>query len=234
MEIEKSSWDSDFFNLNVGKICLSNVNESILKELHFKCFNDNFDLVYLFEKVAKIDLKTTKIDLKINTKVRFKKKISKVHSDLEDIVSLVDVDKTVLNQLYDLALESGVKSRFKVDRNFGELNFVLLYKKWVDNSINYSIADEVFVYKENSNIIGFITVKYTSKEAVIGLLAVNKLYRGRKIGTKLIEKVEEQALKIGCLNISVDTQLENKLACNFYQKNKFQLIEMTNIYHIWK
>jgi ribosomal protein S18 acetylase RimI-like enzyme len=38
---------------------------------------------------------------------------------------------------------------------------------------------------------------------------------------------------MGKLEVQVVTQKANILACNFYKKNGFNLIETINVYHLW-
>ncbi len=71
------------------------------------------------------------------------------------------------------------------------------------------------------------------KTGSISLIGVDQGYRGEQIGTKLIEKATSYFSKLGKKEVQVVTQKANVLACNFYTKNGFQMIDTVNVYHLW-
>ena len=81
--------------------------------------------------------------------------------------------------LRELAIASGEWSRFKVDSNIPEKVFHGIFGAWLDNSVNRSIADEVFVATLSATCqdVGFITVKRQGDTVTIGLLAVDSSFR---------------------------------------------------------
>jgi hypothetical protein len=50
--IEKLDWDSDFFNMKIGKVFLDDVTESGLTRVYEQKIKDRFQVVYLFCKKA--------------------------------------------------------------------------------------------------------------------------------------------------------------------------------------
>jgi dTDP-4-amino-4,6-dideoxy-D-galactose acyltransferase len=149
------------------------------------------------------------------------------------------IDKNIVSyqgglndQLLRLAMDAGSFSRFKLDKNLSGY-FKKMYKTWLEKSISRSIADEVFVYKEEGHIYGFITITKKHKHAVIGLIAVDSSRKKKGIGRKLIDAAEEWAINQKIEKITVATQQQNSGACNFYSKLGFEIYDEDFIYHVW-
>jgi dTDP-4-amino-4,6-dideoxy-D-galactose acyltransferase len=228
MKLKKLDWDSQFFNLEVAELNLE--QELILHEFFL-----DFDLLYVkqekeFEFVIPNFEKTF-----LETKIVFNKKIESnndIHED-ENVFSLKKVNYSISN-IYDLAYESGKFSRFKLDTNFKETDFKSLYKTWVDNSLNGLIADEVFVYLLNDVIYGFVTFKKGNDFASIGLIAVSPDSQSKGVGTALLLAVEQSLVTSGIFELRIPTQYQNEVACKFYSKMGYQIVDKTIIKHYWK
>ncbi len=104
------------------------------------------------------------------------------------------------------------------------------YLKMIDDEFNkYANKNNVvcdyvsfsFVAKENDNIVGIITGRSYYKEIHISDLIVLEQYRNKKIGSKLIEKVEEYYKNKGFENINLTTY--DFQAPKFYQKCGFEI-----------
>ena len=225
MEIKKLDWDSDFFNIKVGEIIKPDTNFIVLKE--------DFDLIYLKSDVnneVEIDGFTNSF---FETKVLFSKEILQIKEINKNIFSTSRINFEI-KDLYDLAFESGKMSRFNLDKNFGRNNFEELYRKWIDNSLNKKFADDVLVYQEDNQILGFVTYKTYKDEATVGLIAVNSISQGKGIGGKLMDAVENKLILNGVFKLLIPTQLENTNACGFYEKKEYKISQTTVIKHFWK
>jgi len=228
MKLKKLDWDSQFFNLEVAELNLE--KELILDESYL-----DYDLLYVkqekeFELVIPSFEKTF-----LETKIVFSKKIENVNnvSDDENVFLLNEVNYSI-STIYDLAYESGKFSRFKLDTNFKENDFKSLYKTWVDNSLNGLFADDVFVYLQKDDILGFVTFKLNENFASIGLIAVNPDLQGKGVGTALINAVEKKIYSSGIYELRIPTQYQNELACKFYSKKGYKILDKTIIKHYWK
>ena len=116
--INKLAWDSELFGYSVGSVSSPKITLSKLSEI---ARNEGFKLVYI--KSSPIDEKLW-ADLTIDHKVIFKKELKPV----EDISQIKSIKGHLLNQeLLQLAFLSGVFSRFKLDKNFKNNEFVCLY-----------------------------------------------------------------------------------------------------------
>lgn len=229
--IQKILWDSDLFSLNVGFLDSSKKNDLTQVEL------SEYNLLYVFS-----DKKNDSIVLKefiksySEEKVIFQKELREVIFDSQD--NVIELSESYnLKELYKLAYISGEFSRFKMDPNFSISQFQNLYKLWIDNSINKKIADMFFVYQNEYNrVLGLITLKINieQKIATVGLLGVLDDAQGRGIGTSLLTKVEQEAIKHDIKILRIPTQRHNVKACSFYLRNKYEIYESNFIEHFWR
>ena len=97
----------------------------------------------------------------------------------------------------------------------------------IKNFINYNYA-VIYVYEENSNIVGFIQLEEHFEILDLINIAVAKEYQGKNIGTKLIEyaisntKAEKIMLEVRESNIS---------AIKLYEKTNFKEINRRKKYY---
>lgn len=232
MKFEKLDWDSNFFNYTVGKIILDE-NESInLSEFLLK--SKEYTLVYLFSKNKLSDNLFKLVDEKV---ILHQELIFTNESLTSDLFTIKSFDKSTHNHLeiYKLALESGVFSRFKIDENFKSGEFEKLYSRWIALSIEGKLAfDIVIATDKNETVIGFVTLNNKNKNVVdIGLIAVSEEYRGKGIGKKLLQYSINKSLELGFKEIKVVTQFNNIQAMKLYETVGFKIKEKTFVYHYW-
>jgi dTDP-4-amino-4,6-dideoxy-D-galactose acyltransferase len=184
--------------------------------------------LYLFSKEPlQIDL-GPKIIL-ADKKVIYHKMIDQnAEFSIANVVS-VNISNNALN---DLALLSGNFSRFKLDKELHH-KFEIMYKTWLDRSLKREIASEVLAYQIAGETVGFVTIKKTGSSSTIGLIAVNNIYQGKKIGTELMRAIEGWCLRNDVCEIDVATQLDNKQACAFYERNGYNIKQIDYIYHYY-
>jgi dTDP-4-amino-4,6-dideoxy-D-galactose acyltransferase len=226
MKIKYLDWDSSFFNKKIGLLTL-------LYDCNLSEIQDDYDLIYV---VSDKDVAVESTDFKegySENKIVFSKKIIK-KNDLKDANIFLVLEDSTKEAIYELAFESGKFSRFKLDPNFDQREFENLYKKWVDNSFNKEFADAILVYKEQNKILGFVTYKVWDKQATIGLIGVCTDHQGKGIGKKLIQSVEMELANKGVEELRIPTQLHNELACLFYTKMGYEIIENKILKHYWK
>ena len=225
MKIKKLEWDSTFFNLNIGELSLQESTNLNIDSIKPFCLN--FDLVYVFSSDSFLNpvfFESQKIELEL---ILLKK--DSVLKKNENIYSCQELS----NDLIKLSYESGKHSRFKLDSKFSTSNFENLYKVWIEKSIEREICDEVFVYKIEDQIVGFVTIKIKDLEAEIGLIAVDPKYQGIGIGQGLIDSTINYSLRKGIKKIVVSTQGNNLQAIAFYTKKDFKITKTKIITHLW-
>lgn len=142
-------------------------------------------------------------------------------------------NKVPSEDLINLAYESGNFSRFRADPNLTEMQFKTVYKTWITNSVNHTVADDVFVIAENSYLLGMITVGEKNGRGDIGLLAVSESARGKNIGTRLVKAAQYYFIQKGFEQSQVVTQQTNIPACKLYEKCGYHIEKTEYFFHIW-
>lgn len=232
--LQPLEWDSNFFKKDIARIDLFDVAESA-SQINHLIRESPFDLIYCFaeenlgaqEKIVTLIEGATWVDGKIT----YLKSIQKQENF--ESSSIQSTDK-MEEKLFDLAIQTGVYSRFHTDQMFEEKLYIDLYKKWIENSINRTIAREVAIWREHDRIEGMVTIGEKNGRADIGLIGVDASARGKGIATQLIKYAENFAILNGYNELQVVTQLQNEPACCLYEKSGFKKESLVNIFHIWK
>lgn len=220
------SFDSALFGYPVGKLIvkeneLNDINEADL---------DSYNLVYVFSDrpVEKRSFNLKLADEKITLIKPLK--LLKIYENS----GVDEYNGKETRQLIDLALQSGIYSRFFRDKNFVQDEFKKLYTLWLQKSVSKEICNKIFIHKKGDKINGFITVAVNNQSGKIGLIAVNSGERGRGIGSSLLIQVENYVFSEGKKNMEVVTQGKNLPAIRLYVKNGYEVLSKTYIYHRWK
>jgi len=220
--IKRLDWDSNFFGFEIGELIYENKLD----------FDNSYDLLYL-KNDQDFDVNVKDFTKKFSeTKLIFSKDINDVNPQ-SSVFSINEIQYDI-NEIYELAYESGKFSRFFLDGNFEKDKFKELYQKWVDNSISNIFADDLLVYLENNQIQGFVTYKVNNKTATIGLIAVHPNHQGKGVGGKLLRVVENKLFENKINKLLIPTQQKNVMACDFYKKYGYQVYETTFIKHYWR
>ncbi len=223
--INQLDWDSNFFELQIAECFID--NQSVIN------VEKTYDLIYVFSNSDKdINLPGYSESYKEN-KIVYIKDLVKNQLDSENILSFSSTNFS-REQLYKLSFESGKYSRFKKDKKFSIQQFENLYKRWIDNSLDFGFSDDILVYVEEKKIIGFISYKIKNNEATIGLVAVLPNYQGKGIGKKLLQFVENELIKNDIKVLNIPTQKENLEACSFYEKRGYKVKQSIIIKHFWR
>lgn len=236
MHYEKLDWDSSFFGIKVGRINNAELSTSELRNLIVLMKDDNFDLVYLPSK-KEFDNKfiSNLGGVLVDKKLTFKVDLSSLN--LDGLISTDIVEpycKTMpLDEIEDLAIQSGKYSRFAVDPKLSNESFVSLYKIWINRSLNKEIASEVLLIRDDKNIAGMVTLGDKNGVGDIGLIAVDSAYRGNGYGEILVRSAQKWFLLNGYKYSQVVTQGDNTPACNLYKKCGYEVSDFEYFYHFW-
>lgn len=85
-------------------------------------------------------------------------------------------------------------------------------------------------YYYKSQILGYIICNFIIDELNILKLVVHPLYRQKKIGSNLLNHIINNIFNIKILYLEV--RAKNKIAINFYKKNKFSQLYVRKNYYI--
>jgi dTDP-4-amino-4,6-dideoxy-D-galactose acyltransferase len=136
--------------------------------------------------------------------------------------------------MIELAYAAGQYSRFRLDPRISSEKAFKLYETWIVRSTLVELADVVIVAREaNNREVGLVTVSGSSRQATIGLIAVDPDWREKRLGSSLLEAAEQWAGGRGIPRVSVATQLENGPACRLYQKSGYLEHSRLDYYHFW-
>ena len=229
MMVTPLEWDSGFFGLRIGKAIVSTQKE--LDELSYMrdSLSEMYDLIYIF---GNNDMTASVPDsILVDKKVVYTAEVTKP-SCFDDHL-LEYKDQLVSEDLLKLALASGEYSRYKLDKHFPPNSYEKLYTRWIEQSVNHSIANEVFCYMVNDSPKGLITLKHDNDYGVIGLVATDSECRGMGIGSAMLQHVKHYLFTKGGKTINVATQYDNKAACHLYEKAGFTVSSCTNVWHWW-
>lgn len=233
--IDYLDWDSKFFGYKIGMSYFDHSKESVVEliENSQKC---GYKLVYIFylapKELDKALLKNNKIAL-VDQKITYQKNILTTEHVSKDTHITSFRNSSVTDNLLHLTLQSGVYSRYKLDKHFSNNEYEKLYTHWLQESLNGNLADDVFIYQEGDQQLGILTIKFLPEWSEIGLLAVDERHRGKSIGTSLMHHAIHATKEKNLTKIKVATQKQNSAACSFYAKHHFTVESVVNIYHLW-
>ena len=104
-----------------------------------------------------------------------------------------------------------------------DLNLEYLFKE-LDNR-------KCYVFKDNNNLIGFITFDLLQDRAEIIDIIVHINYRKKGIGQNLLNKAIKYMQINGIKNVSLEVKVSNKEAINLYKKNDFKITTTRKNYY---
>ena len=108
----------------------------------------------------------------------------------------------------------------------------------VDEAINKDELEElinngeIYVAKENNNIVGYIIIEIMEKNnrkmrykkiLEISNLGVEEKYRNKGIGTELLNFIKNKAIENNCTDLYLTVNEENKNAIKLYEKFGFRI-----------
>ena len=110
------------------------------------------------------------------------------------------------------------------------LKFRKTYRaEWILNFFKKKRGDFLIVAYKNKKVIGFILMLKKSFGLQIDLIVSSKKYQNKKVGTSLINYINNNFLKKEDI-IRAGTQLDNIKANNIYKKLGF--VKKSYVYHI--
>ena len=232
-QLLKLDWDSDFFHFNVCRIEGLIENHEDARAIDCMMEAGNFKLAYYASSKELFLEPTHTLEIKLVDKKT--KYIKEVGSTAKYYPSISSYEYDYPNGiLLDLAVQSGIYSRFNIDKKIGQAKFEELYKLWVIKSVRKELAKEVFVHRLHNDITGFVTVSEKDNRADFEMVAVESNHRKKGIGSMLFNHAEKWAYDHRYHHIQVVTQGDNIPACKFYENMGCAIETMQYFYHIWR
>ena len=100
-----------------------------------------------------------------------------------------------------------------------------------DYELSFSTVSECFIYEENEEIVGFIIADIFEDRSEIIDVAVDVMYRNKKIGDKLVKYVVDLSKENGCESITLEVKVTNKPALKLYKNNNFEIVSIRKKYY---
>ena len=228
-------WDSDFLGFPVARLELQALSKVKLTRVLSQAREQGLRLLYLvagFADALVIAEVTAQEAWLADKKVTYS--MSLIKASLVVQSAFVRQTGAFTEHLEGLAWQSGEYSRFRLDPRFEEWVYKQMYSDWLRNSLTGQLARTVLTYgPPNVPEQGLITLGEKNGRADIGILAVDKAYRGHGVGQVLVAAAQQQAYAWGYTDIQVVTQMENTPACRFYERCGFVPAKIEYIYHLW-
>ena len=232
MVIKGLTWDTGFFNKKIFTVsAITDADE--LAEMKNQLVSLAADVAYIFIDEHDMNLQSslaaygaTLMDIKVTF---YKDLLKEQGTGFGEVCSYKDI---LTDELLNLSYRAGEYSRFKRDPLF-EPEFKRLYSTWVSNSLKRLNADEFFVCKKSQIIRGMVTCTVEAGHGSIGLISTEKAYRGRGIGTELMNTAENYFIQNNAFTSTVVTQQTNIGACKFYERAGYRPIQKQYVYHWW-
>lgn len=232
-------WDTDFFGIRVAKVFASSLNPELVRRIDNWCHRNQVKCLYF---LACADDALTSRTAEDNG---FRLVDVKITLKYENHASIADTDRYDRTDCYvrqacpaDIPLLQEMTrngyhhSRFYFDENFPRALCDSFYETWIKVSCE-GYASTVLVAENNKLPVGFISCHLDSTSGSIGLVGVNKTFRGRGIGKILLDSALHWFLSRGVQDITVSTQGRNIVAQRFYQRFGFLTSTLELWYHKW-
>lgn len=231
MRIENADWDSNFFDLKIGKCCLD-IKET--EEVIYNFDHSSYDLIYLFFSCLfpkEMLYLFSEHQIYVDERVNYEKVLKRIQ--ISNSFSFEALESKHNKLLLDITYQIGEYSRFKHDIRLNS-KFRELYSLWLRNSLDKKIADDVYGLIVNKKVVGYVSMKKTEDIAKVGLIGVDEKYRGLGYGKMLLNYAENRLFEEDIKYLFIPTQLENKISNSFYKKMNYEVSSYETIVHLWR
>lgn len=115
-----------------------------------------------------------------------------------------------------------------------DINLILPFiKKYFPNyMVEKSPYEKMFCYKENEQVIGFISYSVIYERAELNYIVTDKQYRRKGIAQKLLDFATSDLKNNMVENFSLEVNVNNEVAIKFYLKNKFEIRATRHNYYV--
>ena len=197
---DQHSCEDLFIFVKLRTDCVKQINK--IEDLGFRLIDTNI----IFNRNANLNYKK---QIKNNIFIKFAKKYHK-------------------NVVGKIAYKNFTFSRFHLDPYIKKSQADNLKKLWVENFFLGNRGDYMVIAMHNNNPVAFLQLIKKGKSLIIDLIAVSFNYRGKNIGSSMINFA---CKNIECEKIIVGTQISNIPSIKFYQNLGFTPISSDYVFH---
>lgn len=240
MKIEYLKWDSDFFNLKIGKLEVINESDFNKKEFLIQARDENYDLIYIFKyNSCFVDQSIFESNVYlIDIMIKMSMKLPCENINIDNVEFRTSLDKNELEECYDISEQISSVSRFYIEPLIGKDLTRNLYRKWIDNALNKTYSDGIFIEKINDKIVGLHIIKsdYEHNIGYFTLTGIDSNYKRMGIGKKLwYQSFNFWNTNSNIKKIVSPFSFNNIESFNFHLKMGFNKVEnIKYIYHYKK
>ena len=116
-----------------------------------------------------------------------------------------------------------------------ELEEQLFTSTWKMDDFLYEMNEnpfsQMFVWEEDSEIVGYMGIWIIFEQAQLTNLAVNKKYQGKGYGRKLLEMGISLCQDAGCEIMTLEVRQSNVVAKSLYQSCGFEKVSVKKDYY---
>lgn len=116
-----------------------------------------------------------------------------------------------------------------------ELEEQLFTSTWKMDDFLYEMNEnpfsQMFVWEEDSEIVGYMGIWIIFEQAQLTNLAVNKKYQGKGYGRKLLEMGISLCQEAGCEIMTLEVRQSNVVAKSLYQSCGFEKVSVKKDYY---
>ena len=233
---EYLGWDSDFFQLRIGRLKCARLTPEALNAAEHWCRTERIDCLYFLAELDDPDTlriagehEFQLVDVRVTLEARRP-------SDPRPPLPCRDVRlfrAEDLPALRELARRSHRDTRFYFDSRFPDEACGRLYEAWIEKSCGGG-ADAVFVADVGAGPVGYATAsRINEHEGQLGLLAVDSSAQGRGLGRQLAGAVLDRCRDRRLDVVRVVTQGRNARALRMYTNSGFRPLSLQLWYHRW-
>tara|TARA_B100000989_G_scaffold292937_1_gene269596 strand:- start:1018 stop:1701 length:684 start_codon:yes stop_codon:yes gene_type:complete len=122
-------------------------------------------------------------------------------------------------------------SRFHMDPEISSSVASKIKREWVKSFFLGKRGDNMIVFEEAGNILGFLLFLIRGEEIIIDLIIVDEKHRRKNIAKKMIDFMVKKSISKRIQRVKVGTQSSNLNAIKFYSKLGFSLSSINIILH---
>lgn len=229
-------WDTEVFGFGVAKLLPSRLSLAQLQNQLFE-LKTQYQIRLVYWASDPTDEKSQQAAIAANgvlvdEKTTFWQVIpQRLVKQAETITAFTQA--TIPEDLFTIAYLIGEQSRFGQDSQMPDHIYRKVYRRWLQNSVNRTQAQEVLVFTEAQTMIGFVTLGIKNHRGDIGLIGVAAQFHGRGVGRALVNAAQHYFQRQGVRELQVVTQRHNQPACALYQSTGFKIEQAENFYHFW-
>ena len=230
-------WDSQFFDRRIARVKSGNLDLEGVREVSEWCKANNIDCAYFLleypnKSSVELLLENGFFDAGMKNTFGIEATENKIVKTDDKDIKIGTFKEEDVEGLKKIASSSYHETRFYNDPKFDDKKCDEFYETWIENSCR-GYADNVFVSRQDSKTMGYVTCHKKEDRGVIGLIGVAKEDRGHGVGKALISAAIKYFSVDGLTNIRAVTQGNNNQAIRFYENCGFKLLSVEQWFHRW-